>query len=366
MSAPIVPILDSHIHLYPASELSSLAWNTPGHPLWAQHSLDEYRRATASSSDILSGFIFVETDRRNDSSSSSSSSSDTNDSYTGPLEEVSFLARIASNRPRPGEGHGHSGASSLGDKDLCLGIIPWAPVHRGPQVLAQYLDTVRDTCRRDGDEQTWAKVKGFRYLLQDKPDGTMLKQEFVDGLRLLGDKRLVFDVGVDLHRRGMRQLEEVVELVERVHEGVAARESKTTFILNHLCKPDLTLFDTSDPSFAAWRQAIFTLSKADNVYMKLSGAFSEMAPDFARTASPDDIFLALSPWLAVVVAAFGPARIMFGSDWPVCTTQELGTEPHNAWDKWRLVVERLCVMSSFSEDETKDVFWGTARRAYRV
>lgn len=117
--------------------------------------------------------------------------------------------------------------------------------------------------------------------------------------------------------------------------------------------------------------------------MKLSGCFSEMAPAL-QTAPAPTIFEAISPWLAVVVAAFGPARLMFGSDWPVCT---LGVEKDNnnndnneqgreddddpddnggAWDKWRKVVERMCDMSSLSEDETKMIFWGTARRAYRI
>lgn len=155
----------------------------------------------------------------------------------------------------------------------------------------------------------------------------------------------------------------------------------------------MTNLNTSDPSFIAWRTAIFTLSKADNVYMyvtylpplplgcytlltqpthpprKLSGAFSEMDPALAR-ASPDDIFMAISPWLAVVVAAFGPSRIMFGSDWPVCTVpvEHAGEEEveEGSWDKWRKVVERLCFMSSFSEDETRMVFYGTAKKAYGI
>lgn len=101
-----------------------------------------------------------------------------------------------------------------------------------------------------------------------------------------------------------------------------------------------------------------------------------------QTASANAIFESISPWLAVVVAAFGPERILFGSDWPVCTIGvdnykegngddgSLGAEEDDdnggAWDKWRKVVERMCDMSSFSEEETKMIFWGTARRAYRI
>lgn len=241
MSIP-VPIIDSHIHLFPSSELSTLAWNEPSNPLWKQHSLTEYRRAISSSHDLLSGFIFLETDRKtapdeddNDTNDSDANTAKVNPaaapeeggySWKYPLQEVSFLARIASGKPRD-ETEGHTPQ----DKDLCLGIVPWAPLPAGPEVLEKYIDAVRETATRDGDESVWGKIKGFRYLLQDKPDGTMLEQKFIDGLKLLGRKGLVFDVGVDQHRRGRKQLEETVEMIERAHEGVKPEE-KVTFILS--------------------------------------------------------------------------------------------------------------------------------------
>lgn len=217
-----VPILDTHIHLYPLSEAPTLAWNKPGHPLWGQRSVAEYSAATASSHDILSGFIFLETDRASDPS-------DPATGWTHPFAEVSFLARVASGRPRPGEGHDAAGDGR--DAALCKGIVPWAPVPAGAAALGDYLARVRDVCERDGDAETWAKVKGVRYLVQDKPDGTMLADGFVEAVRELGVRKLAFDVGVDLHRRGTRQLDEVVELVERAHQGRAIEE-KTVFVLS--------------------------------------------------------------------------------------------------------------------------------------
>lgn len=104
---------------------------------------------------------------------------------------------------------------------------------------------------------------------------------------------------------------------------------------------------------------------------KLSGCLSEMTPELAR-ASPHAIFEAISPWLAVVVATFGPGRIMFGSDWPVCTVgldTEAAAGPaegEGAWDKWRMVVERMCDMYGFGEEQTRQIFAGTARRAYGI
>lgn len=220
MSIP-VPILDSHIHLFPASELPTLAWNAPGHPLWHQHAPAEYRRATASSCDLLSGYVFLETDRRVDQGDASPEGG-----WAHPLQEVSYLARIAAGRPRPGEGH------DVDDRRLCKGIVPWAPVAAGEEALGRYLDAARAVCERDGDGEVWGlKVKGFRYLLQDKPDGTMLEEGFVAGVRMLGRRGYAFDVGVDLHRRGRRQLEECVGLVERAHEGLRMDE-KVVFIMS--------------------------------------------------------------------------------------------------------------------------------------
>lgn len=103
--------------------------------------------------------------------------------------------------------------------------------------------------------------------------------------------------------------------------------------------------------------------------MKVSGAFSEMS-DALRRQPANDIFESIMPWLAVVVAAFGPERLMFGSDWPVSTIgvdgEGEGGEEDGAWEKWRRIVDRLCFMSSFSDDEKAQVFARTARRAYKL
>lgn len=219
MTTP-VPIIDSHIHLFPSSELETLSWAKPEGPLYKQHSISEYQEATAPQHDLLSGFVFLETDRKNDEADPTPDGG-----WKYPLAEVSWLARIAGGRPRPGEGHEEK------DSSLCMGIVPWAPVPAGAEVLERYIDAVRETCVRDGGEGVWEKVKGFRYLLQDKPAGTMLDPKFIDGLKLLGRKGFVFDIGVDQHRRGRAQLEEAVEMVDRAHDGVPDGE-KVTFILS--------------------------------------------------------------------------------------------------------------------------------------
>ncbi|KAH8687712.1 hypothetical protein BGZ60DRAFT_439701 [Tricladium varicosporioides] len=341
--APAYPIIDSHIHLFPESELDTLAWNTPSGPLYSQHSLNEYREATGSPSN-LEGFIFLETDRKCDLEAGLKDGS----GWEMPLMEVDWLKRIAMGTPKNGEGHSEK------DGKLCLAIIPWAPVPSGEEAMEKFVGEVE---RRAGG--AWGKVKGFRYLVQDKPKGVMLQEKFIESLKWMGRKGFVFDLGVDQHRGGKWQLEEAVEMISRAHEDVEESD-KVTFIINHLCKPDLSVYNQSDPAFVAWRTAMFTLSKCSKTYMKLSGCFSEM-PKALKEESVLDIFMALQPYLIVILASFGPFRVMFGSDWPVCT---IGVD--DAWKKWKAVVEKFCYMASLSQEDQIMIWSGTAIKAYGI
>ncbi|KAI0811898.1 hypothetical protein GGR55DRAFT_688004 [Xylaria sp. FL0064] len=339
-----IPIIDAHVHLYPGSEMSTLAWCSPEHPLAKQQSVQEYRAASASSPP--GGFVFVETDRKNDPDAGVKDGS----GWEGPLMEVSWLKRIVTGKPKPGEGH------SPEDASLCAAYIPWAPLPSGPAAMDRYIELVKKEAG-----ESWPKVRGFRYLLQDKPNGTMLQNEFIESLKLLGRKSLVFELGVDQHRRGRVQLEEAVEMIDRAHEGVPEGE-KVVFILNHMCKPDLEVYNThTSTSFIAWRTAMYTLSKCNRTYMKLSGGFSEM-PQSLKQRPYEEIFEALMPWLTIVVASFGADRIMFASDWPVCTV-DVGD---GAWEKWKKIVERLCWMASFDNEQKKMIWGGTALKAYGI
>lgn len=212
MSSPTPPlIIDSHIHLYPSTELASLAWCHPTHPLHAQRSVAEFHAATGSPPN-LTGFLFVETDRQPTAAAAD---------FAGPLQEIAFMRRLATGDPRPGEGH------TPADAKLCLGFVPWAPMTLGAAGLEGYLERAE----REAGEETWSRVKGWRYLLQDKENGTGLGEGFIEGLKVLGRRGFVFDVGVDQHRRGRVQLEEVVEMIDRAHEGVE-EEEKVVFILS--------------------------------------------------------------------------------------------------------------------------------------
>ncbi|EEY14281.1 amidohydrolase family protein [Verticillium alfalfae VaMs.102] len=343
------PIIDSHIHLYPSSEVDSLAWATAENPIAAQRSVDEYRAATGNPSN-LKGFIFLETDRKHDLASGAADGS----GWEAPLAEVAWLRRIAEGTPREGEGH------SAADASLCLGIVPWAPLPSGPEVLDRYLDRVQEVA----GPVAWPKIRGVRYLLQDKPHGTGIEYDFVRSLQLLGRRGLTFDLGVDQHRRGKQQLEDALVMIQLAHKDVPDDE-KVTVIVNHLCKPDLTVINTADPSFQHWRNAMYSLSKCDKTYMKLSGGFAEMAPSLS-SQPPDAIFEALFAWLGIVLATFGPRRTMFASDWPVCTVRDGGAVDGASWRKWKLLIERMCYMATMDPEDQAELFACTALRAYGI
>jgi L-rhamnono-1,4-lactonase len=371
------PIVDSHIHLFPASHLPTLAWYSPDSPLGSQHSVNEYRHASSSistqsdttQSKYLRGFIFLETDRI------SSVADDQPDSpgWTHALDEVSFLTRIALGEPVSGEGH------EVIHKDLCLGIIPWAPVPGGPEALSSYMAKVKE---RTQTEQIWHKVRGVRYLVQDKPAGVMNQPQFVEGLRWLGEQDLVFDLGVDARQGGLHQLREAVEMIDRLRDAsVTIIISESAFQklwradiltlrhIDHLCKPNLRLSPdsvSSHPEFLEWKELIAKMAQASSrTYMKLSGAFSELPP-LESDGEPDIRSLVdrIQPWTDVVFDVFGAERVMFGSDWPVCN---IGGGGNNvSWNRWINIVEGIFEKRGLTEEQKQGVWGQVAVKAYGV
>lgn len=217
---PKYPIIDSHIHLYPASEARTLAWYDPSSPLAAnQHSLAEYTAATTSPPE-LEGFVFLETDREHDLASGEGDGS----GWAGPLMEIDWIRRVAVGAPKEGEGHDESHAK------LVQGFVPWAPLPSGAAVMERYVTKAREVAGEAG-----GRLSGFRYLVQDKPKTTMLAEGFIEGLKFLGREKLTFDLGVDQHSGGDWQLEEAIEMIRLAHEGVD--DAQKVRIVISMCNP---------------------------------------------------------------------------------------------------------------------------------
>lgn len=138
------------------------------------------------------------------------------------------------------------------------------------------------------------KFVGVRHVVQDEPDPRfVLGEAFVRGVRALHRFGLTYDLLIYPH-----QLPAAIDLVGLLPEQ--------PFVLDHLAKPRIKTGEI-DP----WRHDIEALARHDNVCCKVSGLVTEAAWGGWKPAD-------FTPYLDVVLAAFGPERLMFGSDWPVC------------------------------------------------
>ncbi len=135
--------------------------------------------------------------------------------------------------------------------------------------------------------------KGVRHIVQAESKGFMLRPDFQYGISKLNTYGLTYDILIYPH-----QLSEAKELVS-LFDG-------QPFILDHLAKPNIT-----EGHWNAWSKDIAELAQFPQVYCKLSGLVTEAEWNHW---SIDDF----KPYIETVLECFGPNRIVFGSDWPVC------------------------------------------------
>ena len=215
-------VVDSHVHIWRESDLDKLSWQTPSNPLYASHDLNEYLSNLPPSHRGFRGFVFIEADRKY---TDPASSSEDNEAWKEVLGEYEYVASLAKQQQQQHD---------QGSKDgLILGIVPWAPVHLGRDALERYKRKLEGIERRIfghvlGDHSGVRKLLvGVRYLLQDKPNGTCHDEKFLEGMRWLKEQNLPFDLGVDVNRRGVAQLEEAVKMVRILEsEGGGLNRSK--------------------------------------------------------------------------------------------------------------------------------------------
>lgn len=137
-------------------------------------------------------------------------------------------------------------------------------------------------------------LKGLRHIVQDEPDDTfMLREDFQRGIALLEKYHLTYDILIY-----PKQLSAALQLVERF--------PNQPFVIDHIAKP--TVQEGVD---GHWSKYIKALGAHRNVFCKISGMVTETT--WGKWSNSD-----FTSFLDVVFNAFGPDRIMFGSDWPVC------------------------------------------------
>ena len=151
-----------------------------------------------------------------------------------------------------------------------------------------------------------ALVKGVRQVLHgpDSPDALCLTEDFVRGIRTLGSMGMSFDLCMR-----PRDLMNGAKL--------AALCPETRFVLDHCGNPDLKAFraprageDAPKHTADAWKRSIDAFAKLPNVIGKVSGVIA----DLPKGGDASD----LAPAINHCLDSFGPDRVVFGGDWPVC------------------------------------------------
>jgi len=208
-----------------------------------------------------------------------------------------------------------------GAHDFVAGVVGWVPL-----VSSTVADTLAELAANP-------RLCGVRHVLQGEADPDFAaRPDFNRGVAALRGLGLAYDILIY-----ERQLPMATALVDRHPDQV--------FVVDHVAKPRIR-----DAVVSPWRERIRELGRRPNVFCKLSGMVTEADPRAWTHA-------ALEPYAHAVLEAFGPSRVMFGSDWPVC----LAACPYS---RWLATVRELC--DGLSASERESVLGGTARVAYRL
>jgi L-fuconolactonase len=205
---------------------------------------------------------------------------------------------------------------------LIAGVVGWTDLTR---------PDITDELARLRELPGGHYLKGIRHQVQGEPDPNwLLRPDVRRGLTAVADAGLVYDLLVL-----PQQFPAAVE--------VAASLPQLTFVLDHLGKPPI-----ASGRLEPWATSLRSLAALPNTYCKLSGMVTEADWKTWRTAD-------LHPYADTALDAFGPSRLMFGSDWPVCVLAATYSQ----------VTETAGELTDdLSAAERADVFEGTATRVY--
>ena len=213
-------------------------------------------------------------------------------------------------------------ALSLADKyDFIAGVVGW-------------IDLASPDCERQLEKyRQHPKFVGVRHVTHDEPDPDFIvRDDVLRGLKTLEKHRVPFDL---------------LFFVKHLHHAttLAQRLPELPLVLDHLAKPMITARRLDN-----WEATFREAASFPNVYCKLSGLVTEA--DW-RAWTPAD----LKPYVEIALEAFGPARCMFGSDWPVC-------ELAGSYGEVCAALREL--LGAVSESETAQILGQTAISFYSL
>jgi L-fuconolactonase len=277
-----IPIIDTHQHLWDL-ERFRLPWLAGAPKIDRSFLMEDYLEATAGLNVVKSVYMEVDLD------------------VSQQVEEARQVVELCERDDNP----------------MAAAVISGRPA--SPDFV-EYLDRVASPY-----------IKGVRQVLHGgAPPGYCLRPEFVQGIRLLGERGLSFDLCIRA-----AELPDTAKLVDLCPE--------TRFILDHCGNANV-----QSPDRSQWERDIAAIAERPAVVCKVSGIVASAQPG---AWTPAD----LEPIVNHVLKVFGRDRVMFGGDWPVCTLAA-------SYREW---VEALrWIVRDRSEEERRKLFHDNAMRWY--
>lgn len=202
------------------------------------------------------------------------------------------------------------------------GVVGWAPLCEPD--IAERLDRYSQN----------SQLVSIRHVIQDEPDDHfILREDFNRGIQELAPRNLVYDILIYA-----KHLPQTITFVDR--------HPNQSFVLDHIAKPTIraAAFDTG------WQKRMLELGKREHVACKLSGMVTEVADATWETPL-------FEPYFETVLNAFGPNRLLAGSDWPVCLLRAEYTQ-------WHQTIRAM--IGSLSENEQSAILGENAARIYNL
>jgi predicted TIM-barrel fold metal-dependent hydrolase len=293
-NATVFPVIDTHQHIWDLSKFR-LPWHKDEPKLAKNHLMADYLAATADLGQVAG--------------------------QPARIVKTVYMEVDADPAQQNAEADYVLDLCARADNPMVAAVISGRPA---TEDFAHYLNRFKNS----------ACIKGIRQVLHgpDTPAGYCLDRKFIRGIRLLGERNLSYDLCV---RPG--ELLDAAKLVDQCPD--------TRFILDHCGNGDVQAKDRSQ-----WKKDMAEVARRKNVVCKVSGIVVTARPEHWRA---DD----LAPIINHTLVVFGPERVMFGGDWPVCTK----TATFKQW--FRALAE---IVANRSASEQRRLFHDNAERFYRL
>jgi len=176
----------------------------------------------------------------------------------------------------------------------------------------------------------YPSIKGWRHIVQGEADDFLLREDFQRGVRALQAYNYTYDLLIYHY-----QLPAALQFISNCPDQ--------KLVIDHCAKPDV-----GHGKITEWKEGMKELSKASNVYCKLSGLFTEAK---WSAWNPGEFY----PYLDTVFECFGVERLMFGSDWPVLLLSGM-------YVQWKSLLEKY--MEKYKLQDKEKVFGLNAIKFY--